>query len=225
MQAFDVALKIYRRPSLVRAERRKPLPLDILPLIRIASGSEVAPEFLTTERAKSELEAREASVFFLQQVLLFSKSDEYRQLGLTSHATPEQINEHKRYMLKWLHPDRNRNKWESAMFQRVANAAGKLGKVSVQTEVSSGDPVGRDTAIRNSQRKLSRYQVQPKSKKNGLAKRIYFKVLFLTTFILALVMFWKLYSDRMFDWLESQITISEPILRADAEQIIIWKLS
>jgi hypothetical protein len=201
MQAFDVALKIYRRPSLVRVERRKPLPKDILPLIRIASGSEVAPEFLTTERAKSELEAREASVFFLQQVLLFSKSDEYRQLGLTSHATPEQINEHKRYMLKWLHPDRNRNKWESAMFQRVANAAGKLGKVSVQTEVRSGDPVGRDTAIRNSQRKLSRYQVQPKSKKNGLAKRIYFKVLFLTTFILALVLFWKLYSDRMFDWL------------------------
>jgi hypothetical protein len=225
MQAFDVALKIYRRPSLVRAERRKPLPLDILPLIRIASGSEVAPEFLTTERAKSELEAREASVFFLQQVLLSSKSDAYRQLGLTSHATPEQINEHKRYMLKWLHPDRNRNKWESALFQRVANAAGTLEKGPAQPEATGDRPVNREAVIHTSQRKLSRYQVQLKPKKNGIAKRIYLKLIFIIAFVLALLLFWKFYSDRMFNWFESQLITNGPNLRAEAEQITIWKLS
>ena len=40
-QAIDVALMIYRRPTLVRATQEAPLPEGMLTVIRIAAGAEV----------------------------------------------------------------------------------------------------------------------------------------------------------------------------------------
>jgi hypothetical protein len=222
MQAFDVALKIYRRPNLVPAERRKPLPLDILPLIRIAGGSEVMPEFLTTERAKNESEAREACVFFLQQMLLSSKSDEYRQLGLNPRATLEQINEHKRYLLKWLHPDRNPNKWESAMFQRVSNVAEKLEKELTQHKIDNNSVAAQNKKNRKTQPKLSRYTIQSKEPTKKRIRLFYVRFILLTLAILCLALIWKFYGERLFDWFEVQATVRRPI-QIGGEQLMSFR--
>jgi hypothetical protein len=214
MQAIDAAINLYRRPNLVRAERRKALPENTLSLIRIASGGDIAPEFLTTDRAKSVEEARDASVFYIQQVLLSPKSDEYRQLGLTDQATSQQITEHKRYMLKWLHPDRNPNKWESALFQRVVNAAAKLENHSVAAVITSNRKAKIDSlsSIRlKPNRKLSRNHTQTQTRKTSvlrwLRKRI---VLGLALFIVLLIA-WRIYVGRWFDWYEAQIFLNLPV--------------
>lgn len=125
-QAIDVALGMYRRPTLVRATQEAPLPEGMLTVIRIAAGAEMEAGIISPDRARNAEEAREAAVFFLQLVLFRPQSTSYRLLGLAADANVEQVREHKRWLLKWLHPDRNHNKWESALFQRVAKAAEDL---------------------------------------------------------------------------------------------------
>jgi hypothetical protein len=213
MQAIDAALNIYRRPNLVRTERRKALPENILSLIRIASGGDVAPEFLTTERAKSEAEAREASVFYIQQVLLSPKSDEFRQLGLTDQATSQQITEHKRYMLKWLHPDRNPNKWESALFQRVANAAEKLENNSMAVAISSNQ--NRKTNSYSSTRlkplkKLRHKQARPSLQKVNVLRWLRKSIAIGCALFVVLFIAWRFYVGRWFDWYEAQVFLNLP---------------
>ena len=127
-EAIDVALVMFRRPALVRSLRKAPLPEGMIKVIRIAAGAEVEAGFISPERARNAEEAHEAAVFFLQQVLFLPHSDSYRLLGLKPGVGAEHVREHKRWLLKWLHPDRNHNKWESALFQRVAKAAEELEK-------------------------------------------------------------------------------------------------
>ncbi len=213
MQAIDAALNIYRRPNLVRTERRKALPENILSLIRIASGGDVAPEFLTTERAKSEAEAREASVFYIQQVLLSPKSDEFRQLGLTDQATSQQITEHKRYMLKWLHPDRNPNKWESALFQRVANAAEKLENNGIAVAMSSNQ--NRKANSYSSThlkplKKLRHKQARPSLQKVNVLRWLRKSIAIGCALFIVLFIAWRFYVGRWFDWYEAQVFLNLP---------------
>lgn len=211
MHAIDAALNIYRRPNLVRTERRKALPENILSLIRIASGGDVAPEFLTTERAKSEAEAREASVFYIQQVLLSPKSDEFRQLGLTDQATSQQITEHKRYMLKWLHPDRNPNKWESALFQRVANAAEKLENNNFAVAISSNQ--NRKTSSYSSKhlkplKKLRYKHARPSLQKVNVLRWLKKSIAIGCALFVVLFIAWRFYVGRWFDWYEAQVFLN-----------------
>jgi hypothetical protein len=217
MQAIDVALSIYRRPNLVRTERRKALPDNTLSLIRIASGGDIAPEFLTTERARSEAEAREASVFYIQQVLLSPKSDEYRQLGLTNQATTQQISEHKRYLLKWLHPDRNPNKWESALFQRVVNAAAKLENHSIDATTNSNRNLKANSlsAIRlRLHKKLPHNESKIRVKKISVIRWLRKPTIIGFAFFIFLFIAWKLNIWRWFDWYVSQIILNLPPLVA-----------
>ena len=125
-QAMDVALGMYRHPATVRATQDAPLPEGMLTVIRIAAGAEVDADIISPDRARNAEEAREAAVFFLQQVLFRPQSTSYRLLGLAAGAELAQVREHKRWLLKWLHPDRNPNTWESALFQRVVKAAEDL---------------------------------------------------------------------------------------------------
>lgn len=124
--AIEIALDLREMPSLARIVRRRPLPPELTEVLRVAAGSEdVAQEFASKYR-RSEAHIREASIFFLQQAVLFPGADSYRTLGLVPGAPPEQIREHRRWLLMWLHPDRNKDKWESALFDKVVAAANAI---------------------------------------------------------------------------------------------------
>jgi hypothetical protein len=123
LTAQRVAIEVFRQPLLVSRLRRKPLPDGMLSIIQIAAnGLETNP----VQRDQDDL--HQAAIFFLQQVLSSSDNDNFRQLGLNPGASLEVMREHRRWLLKWLHPDRNRNKWESNLFTRVTTAAAELEK-------------------------------------------------------------------------------------------------
>jgi hypothetical protein len=124
--AVETALDLYRHPIKVNAARKSTLPNDILALIRIVAGSDDEVAALDLPDVKSPSEMREAAAFYMQQVMFQKDNDSHRILGLNSKSTPQQIKDHKRLLLKWLHPDRNHNKWERVYFQRVLHAAEKL---------------------------------------------------------------------------------------------------
>jgi len=127
--ALDVALDMVQRPLLARQAQSQPLPGDVLQLIRIAAQSEEDIAWASRTRARSSDDIREASVMFLQQVLFHPRADSLRLMGLGPNATLVDLHEHRKWLLKWLHPDRNADKWESQLFKRVLDASGEAKKI------------------------------------------------------------------------------------------------
>jgi hypothetical protein len=127
-QAIDIALDMVSRPLLIREVQRAPLPPGVGEVIRLATGSETELEEAARGRGRDATALRQAAILFLQQALFYPGADSYRVLGLTNGATVEQIHDHRRLLLKWLHPDRNPSSWEQKLFQRVTAAAADLEK-------------------------------------------------------------------------------------------------
>ncbi len=121
--AIELALDLYRHPIKVKSVRKAPLPTDVLQLVRIVAGSDDEIAALTLPELKTPNEMRDAAVFFIQQIMFQSGNAPRRVLGLSDDANTQQIKDHKRLLLKWLHPDRNQNTWERVYFQRVIQAA------------------------------------------------------------------------------------------------------
>jgi hypothetical protein len=120
--ALDIALQLYRQPALAHKVRRDGLPPRVLSVIKIAAGSEEEIETPSEHTPEELQEMREATIFFLQNCLFQSGGDSHRVLGVRPDAAIGEILAHKRWLLKWLHPDVNRNKWEAAYLQRVLTA-------------------------------------------------------------------------------------------------------
>ncbi len=119
--SLELALATFREPARLGELRDRPLP-EVLDVIKAAAG-----ESATIEAAAEQLDApadtiREAAVFFLQQLLFAPNSDAYRVLGVGSDATQDRLRENYRWLMKWLHPDRNQDGWEVVYADRV-NAA------------------------------------------------------------------------------------------------------
>ena len=64
----------------------------------------------------------EASRFYLQQVLFRPDADCYRILGIEPTASRATARSHMRWLLQWLHPDRNHNSWDAVYAERVLKA-------------------------------------------------------------------------------------------------------
>lgn len=141
--AIEIALDLREMPSLAKVVRKRPLPPEVTPVLRVAAGSPQHTQEFASKYRRSEAHIREACIFFLQQAVLFSGADNYRMLGLAPGAPAEQIREHRRWLLMWLHPDRNKDKWESALFDKVVAAAnaisgGKLAAATVKPVKTAG---------------------------------------------------------------------------------------
>jgi hypothetical protein len=121
-EALQVALDMFRSPAQVRNVQRLPLPKNVLQVIRIAAGDAFDQKTLDLTFGWTENEVRDAAVFFLQHILFEKGSHSHRVLGLTEQSDLTALKEHKRALLKWLHPDRNSNRWESVLLQRVLKA-------------------------------------------------------------------------------------------------------
>ena len=138
-QAIDVALDVYKQPLLARHLSSQKLPQGMLVVIQLAAGKK-----LSDKSAYSDEYLQKAAHFFLQNVLSNRNTDHYRQLGLNRGAKLDSVHEHRRWLLKWLHPDRNHNKWESNLFHRVNAAAAAIESSTLSSaknlEVQLGKP-------------------------------------------------------------------------------------
>jgi len=106
--ALRVALDLMHVPSRVRHMRAAPLPDGIGFLLRIAAGDESAESEAMDLVSRPAEEIRRAAAFFIEQVLLAPESDSYRVLGASSAATNAELRRNMALLMRWLHPDRNR---------------------------------------------------------------------------------------------------------------------
>lgn len=94
------------------------LPPGVTTLLKLAGASDPDPALLALAPAD---ELRAAAQFFIEQVLFRRDASHYRVLGLDAQATPEQVKEHHRLLMRVFHPDReNRaDDWKDAFATRI----------------------------------------------------------------------------------------------------------
>src|SRR6266849_7394317 len=120
--AIDFALDLTQMPALARSSVAPGLPSNILELMRIAATCPEACEAAVARTGEPAPALIEAARFYLQQVLFRPEADSYRILGIEPAASRETARDHMRWLLEWLHPDRNNNSWDAVYAERVLKA-------------------------------------------------------------------------------------------------------
>src|SRR5690606_15637803 len=118
-QALEQALAFWRAPALLAGARQRPLPDAVLDVVRIAAGDRGLAETAAAALGAPPDELAEAAPFYLRQLLFTPDADSYRVLGVNHDASDARIKEHYRWLVRWLHPDRNADEWEALYADRV----------------------------------------------------------------------------------------------------------
>jgi hypothetical protein len=145
---IELALDLARMPTLARTSILPVLPPNIIELMRIAAASPEACEAAASTTGEPTAVVIEAARFYLQQVLFRPEADCYRILGIEPNASRATARSHMRWLLQWLHPDRNHNSWDAVYAERVVKA---WRDISASTE-SAGEPYSRARAPSNKQK-------------------------------------------------------------------------
>jgi len=119
---IELALDLARMPALARTSVVPPLPPNIIELMRIAAACPEACQAAVAGTGEPTPVVIEAARFYLQQVLLRPGADCYRILGIGPSASRETARSHMRWLMEWLHPDRNNDSWDAVYAERVLKA-------------------------------------------------------------------------------------------------------
>jgi hypothetical protein len=121
---IELALDLARMPALARRSAVPPLPPNVVELMRIAAGSPEACRAAVAQTGEPRHVVIESARFYLQQVLFRPDADCYRILGIQPATSRATAREHMRWLLEWLHPDRNanNNSWDVVYAERVLKA-------------------------------------------------------------------------------------------------------
>jgi hypothetical protein len=132
-RAINMALDLARMPEFAASMSMSQLPPGIIEVIRIAAMSPEECKTAALANGVSEAKLVQAAQFYLQQVLFNEGADCHRILGVRPGESRALARDHMRWLLRWLHPDRNGN-WDSVYARRILEA---------WREVSAGpDPIG-----------------------------------------------------------------------------------
>ncbi|MFY2763008.1 DnaJ domain-containing protein [Arenimonas sp. MALMAid1274] len=138
--ALEQALAYYRAPALLSMAAQRPLPEDVLDLLRLAAGDDVLAEQQAEASGETAGVVVDAAVFFVQQVLFAPGADSHRVLGVNADAPEARIKEHYRWLVRWLHPDRNQDDWDNVYAERVNRAWQDLRRRGAGSGVSAAVP-------------------------------------------------------------------------------------
>jgi hypothetical protein len=103
--ALRDAMELIHVPSRVRLLRSEPLSDGVPFLLRIAAGDTAAESAAVEIMDRPKELIRQAAGFYIEQILLDSRSNSYRVLGANPDATSSELRRNMALLLRWLHPD------------------------------------------------------------------------------------------------------------------------
>ena len=121
-EAFELMLALHRAPTLGARLRARALQAWVLDVIRIAADDERMIDDAQAATGLSAAQLRDAATLSLTQALFCDGADSYRTLGVSADADARRIKEHHRWLMHWLHPDRQRG-GEWSVFADSVNRA------------------------------------------------------------------------------------------------------
>jgi hypothetical protein len=135
--AMAVAIEAYRNPSRLLRKGSAPFPDDMLSVIKVVAGDEKTIETSAMRYGIDAVAIQEMARNYVIKQLLDPKATGLRLLGLNPGAEAQNLRDHKRWLLKWLHPDRNPSAWEQAYFNRIST----LNEAELLAEVVPVEPL------------------------------------------------------------------------------------
>jgi DnaJ domain len=120
--ALRAAIALTLMPSRIRSLRDGPLPEGVSVLLRIAAGEEEIEREAAMSLDRPAHIVRDASVFFIEQMLLFPEANSYRVLGTDLKAPTPELRQNMALLIRWLHPDKNPTQEQTVFVYRVNRA-------------------------------------------------------------------------------------------------------
>uniref|UniRef100_UPI0028C45C24 J domain-containing protein n=1 Tax=Tahibacter sp. TaxID=2056211 RepID=UPI0028C45C24 len=120
--AVDLMLGVFRSPGRSAVLRTRELPDGVLDVIRIAAGDEQAIAAASASTSLDQADLSTAAGLLLQNLFFFDGADSYRTLGVRPDADAAQIKSHYRWLVRWLHPDRNPESMHGVFVDRINRA-------------------------------------------------------------------------------------------------------
>lgn len=162
--ALEQALAARQSPGLFVRFRDRPLPQDIALLLRIAANETEACEQACASSGEPRRIVVEAAVLYIQQVMFHPESNSYRVFGVDVDALEGKIREHRRWLLRWLHPDRSSDSWNGVYVNRVTLAWQDLRSAERRAEYDArmaprmrAEYAGRQALVLRQDHRLGRY--------------------------------------------------------------------
>jgi DnaJ domain len=124
--ALKIAIDLIHVPSQVRLFRSQPLPDGVVLLLRVVAGDEEAERSAVELAARSIGTVRQASTFFIEQIMFAPDADSYRVLGTHPQASAAELRRNLALLLRWLHPDLDPQGRRSVFVGRVTAAWNNL---------------------------------------------------------------------------------------------------
>jgi hypothetical protein len=202
MQAhvIELALDFARMPVLARTSVARPLPANIIELMRIAAASPEACQAAVAKTGEPAPVVIEAARFYLQQVLFRPDADCYRILGIEPTASRALARSHLRWLLQWLHPDRNHDSWDAVYAERVLKAWREVSA----SQGSAGEPIFARSRAPSKKKKKGSIQtvrlpwIKLHEESRSLALRTPYRVLIVCAMPTGLlIIFWALWSANV----------------------------
>jgi hypothetical protein len=117
--ALLVALTLLERPAAARYAIGPALPGGVTLLLQVAAGEPEALRYAKTRTGHSQTVLQAAADFFIEQVLLHPKADDYRILGASPRASRSELRQNMALLIRWLHPDARPQHTSRADFDRA----------------------------------------------------------------------------------------------------------
>ncbi len=125
--ALRQAIELVHVPTLAHRLRGEPLAPGVDLLLAIAAGDRQAEAEAQALVERDVDTIRQASAFYIQQVLFAPGTDAYRILGATPRADRAELRRNFTHLMRWLHPDIERDGGQAVFFGRVKAAWDILG--------------------------------------------------------------------------------------------------
>ena len=139
---IEVALDLARMPVLANTANPPPIPRNVIEIMRIAAGASKPCQEAAASTGAPIPVLIDAARFFLQHALLRPDADSYRVLGLQPGASRATARQHMRWLMEWLHPDRNSD-LDSVYADRILTAWRAVAAASDSGATQSRAPARR----------------------------------------------------------------------------------
>lgn len=126
--AIRAAISVYHDPTSLPRRAADPLPPGMTELLGLlTSGS--APAAVDCDELGIETDELVAAArFYVSHVVCHDGADDYRLLAADASTPMDRIRQHRRLLLRWIHPDASRDEFNSTLFQRLNEAWRRIEK-------------------------------------------------------------------------------------------------
>lgn len=142
-QIFASVIALMRCPALAPVMVARDVPSDVFEVMRVAADPEAcraAAKILGIPAAILDVAAKH----YVKQVLLHPNASYHRMLGIAPNASREEARRNLAWLLRWLHPDRNRS-WDAVHTRRIVAA---WHEISAESPLNKVTPIGATRSLR-----------------------------------------------------------------------------